>query len=273
MKFPVFQLLVVGVGLAIQQADATPIRVVIASSGSEVVSSFRFGLAAAPDGAKLPMPMPVVHAAEPGQPQHGRRPCGMKKWRVKIFGITSTFRKALGWPESEHPHGHGHGHGHHHPMPPPAKNLHILPFPAIDFSEKQPIRPMPPHFEPGHPHPHHHHGQHKHHGHHRHRHGFHSEPFLRRVHHALMALGPWEGRAVAFVLGCGIGVLLRMIWVMTVVTYRMLKGNNDEPEAPEYTFVCEHYAEEIQTPPPHYVYEKGEGEEDADVKQPLLASA
>lgn len=31
----------------------------------------------------------------------------------------------------------------------------------------------------------------------RHRHG----PFLRRMHFALMALGPWEGRAVAFVLG------------------------------------------------------------------------
>jgi hypothetical protein len=26
-------------------------------------------------------------------------------------------------------------------------------------------------------------------------------PFLHRVHHALMSLGPWEGRIVAFVLG------------------------------------------------------------------------
>ena len=29
----------------------------------------------------------------------------------------------------------------------------------------------------------------------------HRGSFLRRIHRALMALGPWEGRAVAFVLG------------------------------------------------------------------------
>jgi len=37
-------------------------------------------------------------------------------------------------------------------------------------------------------------------------------------------LGRWEGRAIAFVLGCGIGVVLRMIYVLIVVTYRMLRG-------------------------------------------------
>lgn len=34
-----------------------------------------------------------------------------------------------------------------------------------------------------------------------HRHQHFRGSFLRRVHHALMSLGPWEGRAVAFVLG------------------------------------------------------------------------
>lgn len=34
------------------------------------------------------------------------------------------------------------------------------------------------------------------------RHHFHhQDTFLKRVHHALMSLGPWEGRAVAFVIG------------------------------------------------------------------------
>jgi hypothetical protein len=38
----------------------------------------------------------------------------------------------------------------------------------------------------------HHHGAHRYHK---------DAPFLRRVHRALMMLGPWEGRMVAFVLG------------------------------------------------------------------------
>jgi hypothetical protein len=81
-----------------------------------------------------------------------------------------------------------------------------------------------------------------------------------------MALGPWEGRAVAFVLGCGIGVLLRMVWVMAIVTYRMLKGDNEE--APEYRLVCEHYAEEILVPPQ---YEKHGVDGESDVKVPIDA--
>lgn len=39
-----------------------------------------------------------------------------------------------------------------------------------------------------------------------------------------MNLGRWEGRAVAFVIGCGIGVLLRMIWVLALVTFRTVRG-------------------------------------------------
>jgi len=52
--------------------------------------------------------------------------------------------------------------------------------------------------------------------------------------------------------GCGIGVLLRMFWVFTVVTYRGIRG---EPEN-EYTQVAviEEYvdAEDIVVPPPSY---------------------
>ncbi|KAJ7466865.1 hypothetical protein FB451DRAFT_1401734 [Mycena latifolia] len=66
--------------------------------------------------------------------------------------------------------------------------------------------------------------------------------FLMRVHFAFMNLGPWEGRAVAFVLDesslvsrlslcrrpsshrCGIGVLLHMFWVLTILSFRVLRG-------------------------------------------------
>jgi hypothetical protein len=63
--------------------------------------------------------------------------------------------------------------------------------------------------------------------------------FLHRVHRALISLGPWEGRIVAFVLGCGIGVLLRMFWVLAVLLVRGVRNN---PEHEETIFV---YAEEV----------------------------
>ncbi|TFK82524.1 hypothetical protein K466DRAFT_590454 [Polyporus arcularius HHB13444] len=77
--------------------------------------------------------------------------------------------------------------------------------------------------------------------------------FLRRVHHALMSLGPWEGRAVAFVLGCGIGVLLRMVWVMVLVTARAFRGSRDEDA--EYEVVFDDA--ELLVPPPQYTMLEG----------------
>ncbi|KAJ8454834.1 hypothetical protein ONZ51_g12798 [Trametes cubensis] len=123
-----------------------------------------------------------------------------------------------------------------------------------------------------------------------HRFRHHRGSFLRRVHHALMVLGPWEGRAVAFVLGaaveldhilnertdgcnlflfilryhlwisyrCGIGVLLRMVWVMVLVTARAIRGpsrrSSDIDSAHDgYDIVVfDEDAEEILVPPPQY---------------------
>ncbi|KAI0369617.1 hypothetical protein BV20DRAFT_945602, partial [Pilatotrama ljubarskyi] len=87
-----------------------------------------------------------------------------------------------------------------------------------------------------------------------HRHG----SFLRRVHHALMALGPWEGRAVAFVLGCGIGVLLRMMWVMVLVAARAIRGPSRGEESDEdgYDVVFDDEAE-LLVPPPQYTVVAG----------------
>jgi len=54
-----------------------------------------------------------------------------------------------------------------------------------------------------------------------HRHGRPST-FFARIQKALYALSPWEGRALAFVVGCGIGVLLRMFYVFTVLAVRAI---------------------------------------------------
>jgi hypothetical protein len=70
-----------------------------------------------------------------------------------------------------------------------------------------------------------------------------------------MALGPWEGRAVAFVLGCGIGVLLRMFWVIAIISYRLIRGPREEDEYPEEViFIAD--SQELILPPPQYTDEK-----------------
>lgn len=81
-------------------------------------------------------------------------------------------------------------------------------------------------------------------------------PFMERLHIALMALGPWEGRAVAFVLGCGIGVLLRMLWVLAIVSYRLIKGPKEDENKYTEILVVEEYddAEMVAPAPPTYTY-------------------
>ncbi|KAH9949080.1 hypothetical protein B0H21DRAFT_168925 [Amylocystis lapponica] len=77
-------------------------------------------------------------------------------------------------------------------------------------------------------------------------------PFLRRIYFALHHLGPWEGRAVAFVFGCGIGVLLRMMWVLAVVMVRAVKTRTSSAPV-----ALDEDAEEIVfEAPPQYVDEK-----------------
>lgn len=55
-----------------------------------------------------------------------------------------------------------------------------------------------------------------------------NRPFGERLARSISLLGPWEGRAVAFVLGCGIGVLLRMFFVFGVLVMRSLKCKKAE---------------------------------------------
>jgi hypothetical protein len=89
--------------------------------------------------------------------------------------------------------------------------------------------------------------------------------FMIRLHRSLNALGPWEGKVVAFVLGCGIGVLLRMVWVLAVISYRSIRGGR-EPEntQTEYAIVLDQSdAEVIFVAPPSYV-DSDEKREDAN---------
>ena len=102
-------------------------------------------------------------------------------------------------------------------------------------------------------------------------------PFLHRARRALMSLGPWEGRIVAFVLGtflllalywlaltsilmvgCGIGVLVRMFFVLTLLLVRALRGN-PVPDTEEETTIFV-YAGDIAPP-----YEVIDEKKDPDV--------
>jgi len=252
MKLSFLPLLAAGVGLAVQQANASPIRVVVVSSHQDVTSNLRFGHAGANNG-NLNNDVSMATPAENG------RPCPGKLMRDKAISISNAFRKALGLPLIETSHDAANTDGKKH-----GDIIRIMPaFVGTPSNLDNPESgDMHHHIVPIHTH-HAHHVKHHH----------HQASFLRRVHHALMALGPWEGRAVAFVLGCGIGVLLRMMWVMAIVAYRMIKG--ESVGTPEYTLVCEHYAEaaHVVSPPPDYVFEKAEGAQDAqevDVKNPIV---
>lgn len=212
------------------QVAASPLRVVVVSSTNDVpaLRNLRFGHALADT--------PVARMTLPPQSntnQLTRRPCG-KHIKDKFVQMSNAFRTALGLPliETVQPTPGEHIHG---------GMVHIMPFVGTPSMFAKPVEHQNYSVS----------GHNKvHHG-HVHIHKFHKwgKTFSMRVHNALMALGPWEGRAVAFVLGCGIGVLLRMFWVLTVVTYRAIRGERDE----EYTIIEEYNsAEDTVVPPPTY---------------------
>ncbi|KAG7439458.1 uncharacterized protein BT62DRAFT_938952 [Guyanagaster necrorhizus] len=236
MKLSVISCLVAGASLV----SAVPMRVVMLTGSSDGNTSpaLRFGHAGVShEDAVVPTSMPAAI--------HGR-PCGGgRRFRDKAVKLSNSFRQALGLPliESE-PKADTTVHG---------GVIRIMPFiggPAtvVQLNETgdegktrggDRVRivnavPMTP-------------GRH---GHHRVRLNS-QESFTSRLHYALMMLGPWEGRAVAFVLGCGIGVLLRMIWVLTLVSYRAFRG---ERETHEYSHLPHGNAEEIVVAPPTYIY-------------------
>ncbi len=180
--------------------------------------------------------------------------------KIKAIEISNYFRKVLGWPLIEVEHHRHHGHHHHH---------HNGGKGGSEAPDRVHVEggfiTLSPDGSPSH---------------HNHKY-FHGNSFMSRLHYSLMNLGLWEGRAVAFVIGlfsisplrnttsrrthfftgCGIGVLLRMFWVLSIVGYRSLRGRNGDEYTPISTM--EEYDSDDETvisvpsskiEPPKYIY-------------------
>jgi hypothetical protein len=97
-------------------------------------------------------------------------------------------------------------------------------------------------------------------------HRYRPRSFFGRLHRAFLTLSPWEGRALSFVVGCGIGVLLRMLYVFSVLAYRCFfvqprlrpEDRQEEERAPATDATAEQQPL-MQAPPPEY-NEKGGSE-------------
>ncbi|PPR04406.1 hypothetical protein CVT26_004231 [Gymnopilus dilepis] len=245
MKLSAIAAIVASAGLV----AATPIRVVIASAqqdGSEVVENLRFGHAV-PISGPPPPAVATWKAATTEGAQVGaapvRKPCRgrMSRMRQKSVEVSNAFRQFLGLPLIDaHPHPH-----HVAILPVGAPFIHpegqdppsVVEYKVIHASNSSIDRP------------HHRHGKFPHHQ------MWKKQPFTERLNHALLHLGRWEGRAVAFVLGCGIGVLLRLVWVLGIVMYRAVRGRRgDDHEYTEVAFIEEYDEPAMQSPPPIYVY-------------------
>jgi hypothetical protein len=225
MKLSTLSFLVAGVGLL--QASASPLRVIMVSETHQESSipNLRFGLPVANNNNNGL----VAHIVPTPLPKAGKgrfRPC--KAMKDKAKSISEAFKQAFG--------GKSDGAVHILPFLGTPETFVNVKMTGVEGTTQGGDRV---HF--GVPHRH-----------------VTQESFMRRVHIALMTLGPWEGRAVAFVLGCGIGVLLRMFWVLAIISYRAIKGAKKE-RAAEYDYIVfEHYgdAEEIVVPPPTYVVDE-----------------
>ncbi|KAH0828100.1 hypothetical protein J3R83DRAFT_3759 [Lanmaoa asiatica] len=262
MRLSILPILLAGTSV-VSLVAAEPIRII--ESPSNANANIRFGHALAnanvngndDNVARIVRPVvlmdPLPQGKNKGLAHHF---CGASL-REKALRLSNAFRHALGMPLIEA----------NVELPRPGQ-IHILPvgYPShnvmLHSQEEEDDEGKPGkhhgHKRPGHPeggeddehHPHH--GHHGHHGHHR----KHHKNFLRRIHGSIKALGPWEGRAVAFVLGCGIGVLLRMFWVLSILTYRTVRGERGEEILDREYIVYEQVPETLYVAPPEYVDEK-----------------
>lgn len=172
---------------------AEPIRVIDTAN-----ANIRFGHALANANvngnddhvARIVRPMTPIDSDPPSQGKGKgltRHLCGASL-REKALRLSNAFRHALGLPLIE--------------ADREVTRVHILPvgYPNVIVQEELDEEGKPKnHHEQEHPDGHH--GHHRVHGHHGHHHKHHHKTFLNRIHRAIKALGPWEGRAVAFVLG------------------------------------------------------------------------
>jgi hypothetical protein len=180
----------------------------------------------------------------------GKHKCGGAIAKAKsIFEMVKTTIHLSGPPRKKLE-----DHHHHHkvhlvgakvmPVPGPkisVVHIKVISIPWYETAEAYPLRKA---FGHGRIHTHHHAHPQMH---------IDNAPFLVRLEHALRHLGKWEGRALSFVIGCGIGALLRMFIVLAVVTVRSIKARRarhvelaeEYEELPsEVVFVVEEYPNE-----------------------------
>ncbi|KAF8057460.1 hypothetical protein FPV67DRAFT_1786441 [Lyophyllum atratum] len=246
MKFAL--LTATAAGAALVQVGASPIRVVVVTStNQELPSNFRFGRAVPRPNANPNVAILVRPATT--QSNHSG-PCGGSRMCQRAIALSNAFRKALSWPlieATERPQPH-----HHH---------HVRPI-GSDSNRRTGSGPTPA------PSPTHTSST--------------PAPTMATTAAAATAsaqlfyvaacscrsdgagpVGPWEGRAVTFVLGCGIGVFLRMFWVLASVLYRLIKGPKEDENKYTEIFVVEEYEDGAAAPaPPTYTYSN----ENADKK-------
>ncbi|KAG1761250.1 hypothetical protein EDD22DRAFT_824727 [Suillus occidentalis] len=279
MRLSTLPILVAGAGI-VSRVSAEPLRLLV-ENPSNANANIRFGHALAnanvngnddsDNVARLVRPSLVMTTSTEVKGKHHF--CGASL-KAKALRMSNAFRHALGLPliemgdhdtfKGEIASNAGPDSGEFHILPIPMFAQPVTPIVASSSSEKEnpgDVKELLPdgsvlrvyrHHEAE---SHHHHeaGSH-HHNHHDMKHKK-AGSFLRRVHRAIMALGLWEGRAVAFVLGCGIGVLLRMFWVMSVLAYRTVRGERLEEVSHGY-IMFEQDAENNFVPPPEYTDEK-----------------
>jgi hypothetical protein len=252
---------------------ASPLRVeviTVEQVNGPVPAPFRFGHAAHQGNNELVAEMVRIGdgatTTTGGRGGRGRKPCnGMGRsrsaFRTKALELSNAFRKALGLPVIVEMYPVHSTSQSSRPSKPtfvehiaPLNNhgkkveeeFHVVPFmpdqPAVlpvDHNDND-VSILP------HPHPHRIH----HHGHpHGHIHRFDKAPFVDRLLISIGMLGKWEGRAVAFVFGAGLGVLLRMFYVLTVVAFRTMKRSNRPTEEQQYVIFVEELEQEAEPTP------------------------
>ncbi|GJJ06520.1 hypothetical protein Clacol_000712 [Clathrus columnatus] len=205
--------LILSAGLAISQVSASPLRVVVVTHTEATVPA-HIHMGQGNVASHKMQSIPVYNSLATATADMNRRPQRKGCLRHKAMQATNWLRVSFGLPpldELEE-----------------KKNFVALPIGMVD-------------------------GKIPHHGHHHHGGKFHikhkSQSFIDRLTRALIMLGPWEGRAVAFVLGCGLGVLVRMLWVLTVVTVRTIRGRSEEDDVIDVVIFEE---QEHLLPPPEY---------------------
>jgi len=207
-------LAVASAGLA--GVNATPLRVTIVSSTNQIGPARKFFDGPPPSPLRSDDGVYRIQVAPPTEAR--RRPCHSKS--NTGIEIANRFRKLFGFEPIIHhtavEHHPVHDHANFRPFEAVAEGpafipndglVHIMPFPPIPMEYVENVSAGPVHR----------------HSHHRYHH-LQDIPFMERLAHALAMLTPWEGRALAFVLGCGVGVVLRMVYVLIVVTYRMFRS-------------------------------------------------